>query len=144
MKTKQKGFTLIELMIVIVIVGILAMIALPAYQDYARKSRRADVLTKLMDAQLLQEKWRANNLKYATTAASVGAPSSDFYSFVIVAATNSYTITATPTANKGQDKDKQYGVDCGVGLYVDQGSKGHYSTSVSDANKVSPSECWRK
>ena len=63
MKSKISGFTLIELMIVVIIVGILTMIALPAYQDYARKSRRADVLTKLLDTQLHEEKWRAKNRK---------------------------------------------------------------------------------
>lgn len=152
MKAKLRGFTLIELMIVVVIVGILAMIALPAYQDYVRKSRRADVLTKLLDTQLQQEKWRANNIRYAVTAASVGAPASDYYNFFIVAATNSYTVVATPIAN--QVNDKQYGVDCGKGLFIDQTRKGHYtatpntsSLSAAEANKnpsSQASECWRK
>lgn len=151
MKAKLSGFTLIELMIVVVIVGILAMIALPAYQDFIRKGRRADVLTKLLDAQLQQEKWRANNIKYAVTAASIGSPTSDYYTFMspIVATTNSYTLVFTPIANKGQDKDKQYGVDCGKGLYINQnGEKGHYSSTPNagsiESGKVTPSECWRK
>jgi type IV pilus assembly protein PilE len=151
MKAKLRGFTLIELMIVVVIVGVLAAIALPAYQDFIRKGRRADALTKLLNAQLQEEKWRANNSRYAVTAASIGSPSSDYYTLMspVVAATNSYTLVFIPIANKGQEKDKQYGVDCGIGLYIDQnGEKGHYSSTPSSANintgKVTPSECWRK
>ncbi|MBK5937990.1 hypothetical protein CCR96_01580 [Halochromatium roseum] len=62
------GFTLIELMIAVAIVGILAAIAYPSYLDYVRKSRRSDALSALSSTQLAQEKWRANNIAYGTVA----------------------------------------------------------------------------
>jgi len=61
----MRGFTLIELMVVIAIVSILAAIALPSYTDYIRKSRRADGISAILSLQLAQEKFRANCIEYA-------------------------------------------------------------------------------
>lgn len=68
----SNGFTLIELMIVIAIVGVLAAIALPAYQDYAKKARRADAMGGLLNIQLSLEKWRANNASYTDDLTDLG------------------------------------------------------------------------
>jgi type IV pilus assembly protein PilE len=129
MKTRFGGFTLIELMIVVVIIGILAAIALPAFQDYVRKSRRAEALSEMLDIQLQEEKWRANNVKYAVMPTSVGAGDSAYYDFTLSATTNSYTITATPLG--AQLKDRQDGVAC-------------TSLTLNQSSEKTPSECWRK
>ena len=68
MKTMQKGFTLIELMIVVAIIGILAAIALPAYQDYTRRARVSEGLslaggakTAVTEYYSSQGSWPADN-----------------------------------------------------------------------------------
>jgi type IV pilus assembly protein PilE len=129
---KIQGFTLIELMIVVVVIGILSTIALPAYQDYVRKSRRADVITKMLDTQLHEEKWRANNSKYAITATSVGSPSSSYYTIAITTSAtnnNAYTITATGVGD--QARDKQYNTSC-------------TTLTINQSNTKTPADCWRK
>lgn len=62
-----KGFTLIELMMAIAIIGILAAIAYPNYQNYVVSSRRAAAQSDMLEIQLGLEKWRANNSSYAST-----------------------------------------------------------------------------
>ena len=60
MKPSEKGFTLVELMIVMSIIAILAAIAYPSYTDYVRKSRRADAQAALANVQLAQQKLRSS------------------------------------------------------------------------------------
>ena len=91
---RQAGFTLIELMIVVVVIGILAAIAIPSYQDYVTQSRRAEAQGYMMELALREEKHRANNISYADHTA-LGVSNSSHYTFTIVAAANTYTITAT-------------------------------------------------
>ena len=68
----QGGFTLIELMIVVVIVGILAAIAYPAYQQYARETKRADAHAALLRIATLEEKFFSNNNQYAASTTTRG------------------------------------------------------------------------
>jgi type IV pilus assembly protein PilA len=70
-KTNQKGFTLIELMIVIAIVGILAAVALPAYQDYTIRARISEPLALLGEAKTsMTEYYIANGILPATATAA--------------------------------------------------------------------------
>lgn len=77
-KNTQKGFTLIELMIVVAILGILSAIALPSYSRYIEKSRRTDAKVELLRVAQLQESYFAQNLSYANSIAQLKlSPSTD-------------------------------------------------------------------
>ena len=71
----RRGFTLIELMIVLAVTSILAFIAFPTFQDSVRKGRRADAAAGLMRLQQLQERYRGQQPAYASAIASMpGSP----------------------------------------------------------------------
>ncbi|MCZ6830725.1 MAG: pilin [Gammaproteobacteria bacterium] len=71
-KTNQKGFTLIELMIVIAIVGILAAVALPAYQDYTIRAKMAEALATIGEAKTSVSEYFIANGSIPLTAANAG------------------------------------------------------------------------
>ena len=69
---KQQGFTLIELMIVIAIVGILAAIALPAYQDYTVRAKVSEAMVNLAEAKTTIAEFYSANNRMPATAANAG------------------------------------------------------------------------
>jgi len=128
------GFTLIELAIVIVIVGILAAIALPSYQNYLYKSRRSEAMSALLSIQLSEEKYRMNNVQYGDLTAVWGGVTSTENGHYTVALTNlsGTTFTATATAQGSQANDTDNGVSCTPMSIVVNGA------SVTK----SPGTCW--
>lgn len=116
---KTRGFTLIELMIVIAVIGILAAIAVPAYQDSVQKSRRADAIAALSGLQLEMEKFRGSCTQYPTAIGNAddcaartidyaGTSNDGYYNLSIVAANSTataYKIEADPTGVQTDDTD---------------------------------------
>ena len=127
-QASKKGFTLIELMIVIGIVAILVALALPSYTQYVRKANRGEAQQLLLNWANNQEIWRASNPEYADKDQIV-VPSHDKYTFTIAdESATAFILTATPDGD--QDKDKEKGVPCDP-LNLDQ------------SNGKTPPACWK-
>ena len=78
-KNNEKGFTLIELMIVIAIIGILAAIAIPQFAAYRQRSYHAAAKADLRNAATAQEAYYADNETYTTTLANITGQTYGFY-----------------------------------------------------------------
>jgi type IV pilus assembly protein PilE len=98
------GFTIIELMIVLIIVAILVALAYPSYINYVRKAKRGEAQQLLLNWSINQEIWRSNNTAYNDTDDL--KPSHDLYTFDVEADATTYTLTATGTGDQANDKAK--------------------------------------
>jgi len=132
----QKGFTLIEVMVVMVVASILATIAWPNYLSSVRKARRADGKAKVVHAQIMQEKFRVDNSAYGnnTDLGISSGSSQDYYVLSILpgaSAATDYSITAT--AQRDQANDSEKGSACNE-LKL---------TVTSGVESYAPSECWK-
>lgn len=102
-KRRARGFTLIEMVVVVAIIAILASIAVPLYTEQIRKGRRAEAMNGLEAMAQRQERWRANNPTYGT-AVQIVAATSDYYTFAVTNNTaNAWTMTATAAGAQATD-----------------------------------------
>ena len=100
MKHPQQGFTLMEVLVTIVIVGILSAVAIPAYSNHVTRSRTAEAFTALGAAQMNAEQFWNNERSYAGFNQSSGFPAATpNFTYVLSNATAStFTVTATGRA----------------------------------------------
>jgi type IV pilus assembly protein PilE len=116
MKKQLKGFTLIELMMVILIAGILFGIAVPAYRDFVLRAQRTEAKSTLLRVQAEQEKFYMQNNTYTVDVnnpppVGLGIPASEnvYYNIAIIAGagglTVGYTVSAVPAAGSPQLRD---------------------------------------
>ncbi|MBK6957279.1 MAG: type IV pilin protein [Nitrosomonas sp.] len=113
-RSNYRGFTLIELMITVAIVGILSAIAYPSYTQYMIRANRAAAQAEMMDIANRQQQFLLTDRGYASKttleASGYSLPSnvSSKYSYAIVIGTGtvpSYTLTFTPTGPQASDGD---------------------------------------
>lgn len=119
------GFTLIELMIVVVVIATLVSIGYPSYIEFITRARRSDGQAVLMDAAARQERFFFNSNTYTTDTGVLGfstpaaSPDGHYVLSVIDADQDSYTLRATP-AGEQASHDSQ----CGYLELTSQGVKG--------------------
>ncbi len=139
---RGRGFTLIEVMVIMVVLGILAAIAIPNYTEYVKRGNRSAAQAYLVNLASRQAQFYLDQRIYADTVAAlnVTAPAEINNRYTIAIATNAgppatYTITATPTGNQTGDR-------CGV-LAIDQsGNRGTAIAGPPVTVGASPVNCW--
>ncbi|WP_456379500.1 type IV pilin protein [Thiolapillus sp.] len=120
----KNGFTLIELMIVVAVVGILAAIAYPSYTDSVRKAHRADGKGALMEAAQRMETIYARDASYANaTLASPSSPEGYFTIAITSQDASSYTLQATAVGSQTYDSIKAFQI-------TETGEKTHLDGTV--------------
>lgn len=136
LSSTQRGFSLIELMIVVAIISTIAMLAYPSYSDYVKRSNRSEGQAMLSDAAAAQERYYAQNFAYITTAANIAK-----LNIKTTSPNGKYTLTVSTVAGDGgytlTGTQKFSDTDCGNLTLTALGTRGR------SGSKKTVEECWR-
>lgn len=137
-----KGFTLIEVLIVVAIIGIIASFAISSYSDSVQKTRRADGKAAVLQAAAAQERWYAQEQQYSYEITDIGGATSSegFYSIAVTnvlgavtcADSTCYTITATAVGVQASD------TECGTLTVDNLGRKKSFRLNTTTETQ----DCW--
>ncbi len=136
---RMQGFSLIEVMIVVVIVGILASVAYPAYQESGRRAKRSEARAHLLDAAARLERFYSDNNQYTADMTTAGAnidtvTENGHYTIAVdsVVGTNqTFRISATPSGFAD--------TRCNVFRLLQDGTQ-----QVTGTSAATPEDCWAR
>lgn len=136
---KKNGYTLMELLVTVAVIGVLASITIPTYKSYSVKTRRSEGRAFAMEIMQRQEKYYTENNTYTINLSQLGYSSStptserSYYKVTATAASdgiaNNVILTSVPQGTQASD------TECGSFIINSNGSK---STSTSSTT------CWNK
>ena len=137
---KQQGFSLTELMVTVAIVGIIAAVAVPSYQNHMRENRRALAGACLVELSQFMERAYTSSMAYnLNNGVATVLPASDCqqtlnttYTFTLVAAASTYTLSAAPKG--AQSSDSQ----CGT-LSINQAG---IRAAAGNSSAAQIKKCW--
>ena len=144
---RSAGFTLIELMIAVAVVGLLLAVALPSFLDSIRKGRRSEAFSALANLQQAQERHRGNNATYASTLAALNVTTSTtapggYYTLSIATSTTTGYELMADSASSSQRND---GACAKLGVQVNGGTILYGScSSCSSFTWAASDTCWKR